>query len=281
MKYTVPINALDEFRESMLQRGLRWLIEHGDVTALWKKVRGFFRYDDRVFYVDPTQHRHQQTHLTYHEAYHAIDPVHKENSYLIHVDTDETLAPWVKSKMEMEANLGASLIRFQGDRFRREGRDLPTSMETICYLADRFDASIHATLRRYVEDDHDTCIMLVFNAQPKITSLGEPFYTLRYYLPSVAFERQFNILWPDALHPDHWMFHIVNGAKPRKPSFEERDLRDSYGSVIPVVAQGFHNTYEILTFVYRRPKRTPKTRVIFEATKQGGLSTLVVNVAAA
>jgi len=143
--------ALDDFRGSLLKAGLGRLITRFNLSELWNKVRGLFRYDDRVFYVDPRQHRHKQIQTTYHEAYHAIDPAHKKLSHLIHVDTEETLALWAKRKMEREANLGASLIRFQVDRLQRESRDLPTSMESICYLAERFDASIHGTLRHYVE----------------------------------------------------------------------------------------------------------------------------------
>lgn len=221
-----------------------------------------------MFYVDPTQHRHQQTHNTYHEAYHAIDPAHKENSHLIHFDTDETLAPWAKKKMEREANLGASLIRFQVDRLKREGRDLSTSMQTICYLADRFDASIHATLRRYVEDQDDSCIMLVFNAEPKITTAGEPYYTLRYYLPSPGYEGRFNIMWSDIVDPTQWLFNIVNNAQPGKPSYDECTLTDCSGNIMPYVAQGFHNRYDILIFIYPKPKKTSKPQVIFRMANE-------------
>jgi hypothetical protein len=255
---------LESFRDSLLERGLRRLIERIDVAQLWKKVRGLFRYDDRIFYVDPTQHRHKQIQTTYHEAYHAIDPIHKEMSDLIHLDTDETLALWAKRKMEREANLGASLIRFQVDRLQRESRDLPTSMESICYLAGRFDASIHGTLRHYVECGDNACVMLVFNLEPKSTISGEPYYTLRYYLPSSDYESRFNVPWPHWISPGHWLFTVVNNVQPDMPSYEEFTITDLAGNVVPCIAQGFHNHYDILVFIYPKPKKTPKTQVIFD-----------------
>lgn len=257
---------LDSFRESLLQRGLRRLLERVDAFALWKKVRGLFQYDDRVFYVDPTQHRHQQTHCTYHEVYHAIDPAHKENSDLIHLDTDHTLAPWAKKKMEMEANLGASLIRFQMDRLTRESRDLHPSMDSICYLAGRFDASIHATLRRYVEDQDDSCIMAVFNPEPGVTTAGEPYYLLRYYLCSPGYDGRFSIMWHDTLCPGGWLFNIVNNAQPNKPSYDEPSLVDYSGNAVPHIVHGFHNRYDILVFIHPKPKKTSKRQAIFHMT---------------
>ncbi len=254
---------LDDFRESLLERGLRRLIERVDIRQLWNKVRGFFRYDDRIFYVDPTQHRHKQIQTTYHEAYHAIDPMHKEMSDLIHLDTDETLAAWAKRKMEREANLGASLIRFQVDQLQRESRDLSTSMESICYLAERFDASIHGTLRHYVECGDSACIMLVFNLEPKSTVSGEPYYTLRYCLPSLEYERRFNIMWPERVCPDDRLFTVVNNAQPDMPSCEEFTLTDSTGNVVPCIVQGFHNYYDILIFIYPKPSKRPRSQVVF------------------
>ena len=254
---------LDDFRESLLERGLRRLIEHVDIGQLWNKVRGFFRYDDRIFYVDPTQHRHKQIQTTYHEAYHAIDPMHKEMSDLIHLDTDETLAAWAKRKMEREANLGASLIRFQMGRLQRESRDLPMSMESICYLSERFDASIHGTLRHYVECGDRTCIMLVFKLKPKSTVAGEPYYTLRYYLPSPEYEARFEMIWSESVCPDDMLFTVVNSAQPNMPSYDEVTLTDSAGNPVSCIVQGFHNHYDILVFIYPKPKKTPDTRVIF------------------
>lgn len=255
---------LDDFRESFLQRGLRRLIERVDLVQLWKKVRGLFRYDDRVFYVDPTQHRHKQIQATYHEAYHAIDPAHKEMSEIIHLDTEETLVPWAKVKMEREANLGASLIRFQVDRLQKESRELSTSMESICYLSERFDASIHGTLRHYVECGDSTCVMLVFNLEPKSTVAGEPYYTLRYYLPSSEYEKCFNSMWPDCIYPDQKPFIVINNAQPDNPSYDEFTLTDLAGNVVPCIAQGFHNHYDILVFIYPESKKKPKSRVVFD-----------------
>jgi hypothetical protein len=263
---------LDDFRESLLKRGLRRLVERFDMTELWKKVRGLLRYDNRVFYVDPTQHRHQRIHCTYHEVYHAIDPVHKETSDLIHLDTNETLAPWAKRKMEMEANLGSSLIRFQVDQLKQESRDFATSMETICHFAERFDASIHATLRRYVEDYDDSCIMLVFNETAEITSAGEPYYTLRYYLPSPKYEERFDHMWPEYVYPDERLFTVVNNAQPDKPSCEELALTDSSGNAVPCTAQGFHNHYDILVLIYPKPKKKPGTQVVFKTANNRNAS---------
>lgn len=263
---------LDDFRESLLERGLKRLIERVDIGQLWNRVRGFFRYDDRIFYVDPTQHRHKQIQTTYHEAYHAIDPIHKEMSDLIHLDTDETLAAWAKRKMEREANLGASLIRFQVDCLQKESRDLPISIESIYYLADRFDASVHGTLRYYVECGDNACLMLVFNVEPKSTAAGEPYYTVRYYLPSLEYEKRFNTTWPEYVYPDQKCFTVVNTAQPNIPSYDEFNLTDSAGNIVPCIAQGFHNHYDILVFIYPKPKKRSKARVILDTKLSHQLS---------
>jgi hypothetical protein len=260
---------LDDFRESIIERGLRKLVEGLDFETVWRKVRGLFRYDDRVFYVDPNQHPHQQVHATFHEAYHAIDPAHKELSEIIHLDNDQTLAPWVKRKMEMEANLGASLIRFQLNRLQREARDFPVNMETIVYLAQRFDASIHSTLRRYVEDIDELCMMLVFDPEPRMTTSGEPYYILRYHLASTNFEERFNTNWPCFILPDHWIFKAINDALPNKPSLYEWFLTDFHDNDFACIAQCFHNRYHVLALIYPKRKTRSKASLLFRIGHNG------------
>jgi hypothetical protein len=257
---------LEDFRESLVQRGLRRLLNLADVSQLWRKVKGFFRYDDRVFYVDPTLHPHQKNHHTFHEAYHAIDPAHEIVSEVIHLDTAQTLSPWAKRKMEREANLGASLIRFQVDQLQKEACDLPNSWETVCYLAGKFESSIHGALRHYVEYHVDACVMLVFNPIADVTISGEPYYTLRYYLPSPRFESRFESSWPERLYPDDKLFSIVNSARPNQPSCDEIVLADLSGNRVVCVAQGFHNHYDILILVFPKPSTQPRKRLLFNIT---------------
>ena len=260
---------LEDFRESLMHRGLRRLLKLADVSQLWRKVKGFFRYDDRVFYVDPTLHTHQKVHHTFHEAYHAIDPAHEIASEVIHLDTVETLSPWAKRKMEREANLGASLIRFQVDQLQKEACDLPNTLETVCYFAGKFESSIHGALRHYVEYHKDACVMLVFDRTADVTGNGEPYYILRYYLPSSQFESRFESAWSERLYPDDKLFSIVNNALPNQPSADEIVLTDLSGNRVVCIAQGFHNRYDILILVFPKPTTQPRRRVVFKITTDG------------
>jgi len=105
--------------------------------------------------------------------------------------------------------------------------------------------------------------MLVFNIEPKSTVAGEPYYTLRYYLPSFEYERCFNIVWPECVYPDHSLFTIVNNVQPDMPSYEEFTITDSTGNIVPCIAQGFHNHYDILVFIYPKAKKKPGTQIVF------------------
>jgi Zn-dependent peptidase ImmA (M78 family) len=76
-------------------------------------------------------------------------------------DDEMTLSPECEDVFEAEANYGAADIVFQCERFEKEARDYELSLESALHLRKKYDASCHATLRRFVERNHRPCLLMI------------------------------------------------------------------------------------------------------------------------
>lgn len=180
-----------------------FLTQFSEVTlAALKKIRGILDRQEKVIYLDLDQLESRQSFVKLHEVGHNVLPWQDKTLY--YLDDDSTLDEDIKEQFEAEANYFASASLFQLNRFSEELIKLPLSLESSMDLAKYFGASIHATLRRYVEFSPNRCSLLVLE---DITKYGiQPKCTVRNYFQSAAFSNEFGeITWNKELGYK-WLF---------------------------------------------------------------------------
>ena len=130
---------LEEYEATLTQKG--WRFFHRAAS----KVLGLLDRRSKIIYVDASIHTSRKLFVTYHEVTHQIL---RWQEISVTQDDQFTLSNDCKDLFEAEANYGAADILFQCQRFEGEARDYELSVESALYLAGRYDASGHATLRR-------------------------------------------------------------------------------------------------------------------------------------
>jgi len=104
-------------------------------------------------------------------------------------------------EFEAEANFFASVTLFQHDRFTSAISKYPLDIDTPIQLSTFFGASIHATLRRYVEYSNNRCALLVLEKPSKCGAL------LRNQFQSPSFTSTFGEMnIPNVLDYFAWPF---------------------------------------------------------------------------
>jgi hypothetical protein len=126
-------------------------------------VRGLLSPTEATIYLSAELAPRQEPWLVYHETGHAAIEWHRE---LLYLDTDYTLSQRVRELMEREANEFAGHLQFLGPRFATEALELPFEIDAVLTLAERYDASIESSLRRYIESRTEECVCNVFRILP-------------------------------------------------------------------------------------------------------------------
>jgi hypothetical protein len=126
-----------------------------------KHPLGVLSYGDRAVGVDidleKREHRARSTMM--HEIGHYVLPNHEKGLYIC---DEQDLSFEAMIEVEKEANAFAAELLFKGDRFTREANDCTIEAESIQTLAVRYDASLEATARRFVERNAHACSLAVF-----------------------------------------------------------------------------------------------------------------------
>ncbi len=118
-----------------------------------------------------------------HEVGHDVLPWQKAT--FEHIDDDSTLDPETVEEFEAEANYFASVTLFQHDRFEKEVSKLELGIKAPMHLSQLFGASVHATLRKYVECSKNRCALLVLE---NVSANGTtPFCYKKDFFASVKF----------------------------------------------------------------------------------------------
>ncbi len=161
------------------------------------KVRGMLDRSEKTIYLDLEQRIERQNFVKLHEVGHGVLPWQKQIHTLLD-DDDESLSPDTNEEFEAEANFFASVTLFQHDRFYHELEKVGLGLDSAIHLSKHFGASVHATLRRYVEQSRNRCALIVLQ---DITSKGQVAKcTVRDLFSSPRFEKEFGeILVPNEL----------------------------------------------------------------------------------
>lgn len=133
-----------------------------DASVLQKilgQLRGLLVRDAKLIYLDRSCNKERQRFTLLHEIGHNLPWQVAIAS--MHADDDFTLSPETKEQFEAEASYFASETLFHGKRFSAMVENEPLTIQTAIQTSSFFGASIHATLRRYVEFSPLRCALLV------------------------------------------------------------------------------------------------------------------------
>lgn len=217
----------------------------------WGKIHGFFDRKTEEIYVDPQLHESKRIFVTYHEVSHKILPWQR-----VHYteDDDATLSSGCEVLFESEANYGAAEIMFQCDRFELEARDFELSVSSALHLAEKYDASCHSSLRRFVERNHRSCLLLVLKPTRRVNLNVAVSYRISHSIPSNAFTLQFgDPIATVFINPEEELGGILNTG-----SDGEMSLSDLKGFSVPCTVEVFTNQYQHFAMVY--PKNAARAR---------------------
>lgn len=126
----------------------------------WKRILGAVRFKDRVIYVDQNEGGGvgRRNFTTAHETAHVLLPWHAQ---AFRLDDERTLFLGATEELEAEANWAAAHLIFQGSRYHRRALGNQVSIRTPIALARDYEASVHASIRYYVQHHPEPVAALV------------------------------------------------------------------------------------------------------------------------
>lgn len=158
---------------------------------IWGQVRGYLDRSEKTIYIDPSQLPSRQNWVKLHETGHHLLPW--QRSIMETIDDDNTLSHLTKIEFEAEANYFSSVTLFQHDRFNTEMEKLGLSLKAAMALSKKFGGSVHASLRRMVEQSRKRCALLVLERLPAAT-MNKAQCGKRDIFQSVSFTEDFGEL---------------------------------------------------------------------------------------
>jgi len=155
---------LDEVTAALDLKPVEDLFDLGDVPpglakriARFKnKVLGALAVRERTVYVDLGQPRERARFTHAHELGHRVLPGHREVYF---GDDASTLRPGVRDLLEAEANQFSAELLFQAGLFAEEAGNSRLGLGVAIELAERFESSMHAAIRHYVESSTRACAL--------------------------------------------------------------------------------------------------------------------------
>lgn len=170
-----------------------------------KKLLGAYLYRAETAFVDFSQPEGRARFIQSHELGHRVVPWH-EGAYL---DDERRLFRETEELLELEANLAGAHLIFQGQPFFERALEFPLSLSSPLLLAQQFKASLHATIRYYVEHHPDPVAGLIAGQYTRMDGTVPIFLALE----SPSFRERFGSIatrFPEASLP-------LNGSKPVGP----------------------------------------------------------------
>lgn len=233
------------------------------------RIIGAFAFRQRIVFIDSKLSSPRRRFTDAHEITHSVLPAHAR-AYTL---DDERIFRDVEEYLDLEANVGATYLLFQGSRFHRRALQYPTSIETPKMMAESYGTSYHATIRFYVEN-HPEPLALVITGQfpqsggrlPVWTWCESPSFLERYGpmanhvgRPGLDPARDSNSEIPFARL-------TVATAVTKETVTEEVGLQDRNGDRHPFFAQAWFN--QRVHFLMLVPKRRiPRGRRITVITR--------------
>lgn len=247
---------LSKYEEDWLKKGGAFF------KSALSKIKGLLDFKQKIIYTNPTIHHSQKIFVTYHEVTHRVLPWHK-GLYNPHIDTNYSIDPRIATGLESEANFGASLIQFQIDRFAKELKDLPLGLGSAIYLAERYETSLHSAFRRYTEDNHKSCVLLILEILINGTSDNQKVLQLWYHLQSHKFTLEFGMRdWKKLYCSGDPIYDTVLSDSLEPVKRGEIVLEDLSGFKKKCRIEAFYNTFNHFVLIYPVPRLPSRKKII-------------------
>ena len=126
---------------------------------LWKRILGAVLFSEKTIYVDRQNQIAPRANFTEaHEIAHVLLPWHQD---AFRIDDERRLFYDTHEELESEANYVAAHLIFQGHRYHERALEDRVSIATPIELAGVYRASLHASIRYYVEHHPDSVAVVV------------------------------------------------------------------------------------------------------------------------
>lgn len=126
---------------------------------LWKRILGAVVFSEKTIYVDRESQIGARANFTLaHETAHALLPWHEA---IYRFDDERQLFYETHDELEQEANYAAAHLIFQGHRYHERALQSQVSIAAPIELAEHYQASLHASIRYYVENHPDPVAVVV------------------------------------------------------------------------------------------------------------------------
>ncbi len=220
-------------------------------------LKAVLLFDDKRICIDTQLPRIKHPWASCHETGHRILYWHKPFFF---GDTAETLEPDYQALLEDEANYAAGRLLFLGDLFIRDARDVSPTVEGLKVLAKRYDTSLTATLRRYVEARPNVANAMLVSTPPWAEQPKDQANRSRHFVPSALFSQ----LFPDVAAEE--LRVLLDGQARRRrgglvAEFEFALLdgrRDSHEMVV----WSFNNQHYLISLVQQKEKASPRANLV-------------------
>ena len=236
------------------------------------KVIGLFDAKARLIFIDRSLHAKRKIFIRLHETAHAFLGWQRD-LYAVVEDCERTLAPELAELFDREANVFASEVLFQLDGFIEEASSYKFGLNIPLELAEKYGASIHASIRQYVSQNPRACAVLILEP-PKVIPRNGFKADLRRVVVSPCFTEKFGELnCPDCFTPDDEIGAMIpiNGNSTSGP--REITLKNSDGEQYRCIAEAFFNQYNVFILIHSLHTLTRTT--IIPPNWQGPQSTLL------
>jgi hypothetical protein len=221
-----------------------------------KGIVGAYAFRERVVFVDRAQQRGRAHFTQAHETAHGILPWH----HATYTFDDETIFDDTQSKLDAEANLGASHLIFQGRRFHAQALNYETRLASAIAMSEHYGASAHATIRYFALHHTEAVGLLVCGRFPQGNEGRLPVW---FAAESESFSRRFGFMSTLVRAAGNHKFidktcepllSIAHGALESGALVsDEVTLTDLGGRSVGLWVDGWFNRFNV--FVLLTPKR--------------------------
>lgn len=246
-----PHDLLDETFLKKMRAGAEKILR----SAL-EKVLGLFDAKQRLIFIDRSVIAVKQTFLKLHETGHAALP-HQNTVFSLFEDSKKTLEPETSELFDREANVFASEVLFQLEKFETEAADLAFGIKTPMSLSKKYGSSVYAAVRRYVQKSQKTCAVLVLN-QPELKDMDGFTITLRRFIASETFTFKFgHNCFSETFTANDEIGALVPLEKAMSRP-REIVLIDQNGDRHECIAEAFNNTYQVFILIHVKKSLSEK-----------------------
>jgi hypothetical protein len=241
------------------------------IGALRNKVRGAVAIGERTVLIDKSQALPQQRFTHGHEIGHRGLPWH-EDAYF--ADDTSTLDPDTHDELEAEASAYSAELLFNLHTFAEQAHSSQLGLAPAIDLAETYEASRRAAIRRYVEDGPRPCALLVLGRY-LVHPAGKRALKVLTAIESATFRDRFGpaiSIFPTTVPVDGVSLGSVAYAalldRLEGPiGTGEFTVLDSRKGSVNLSFEVYSNTYVVFALLFAKPRFTLRQAVRAEWTE--------------